>query len=117
MPFSRSASHSVHEDRGLSAVSLRAHSSLARAHETSSRLDLRRDPTLTVAALVAGTAGGESDAPPRVAKILKSDQEWRAILSPEEFKVIREGGTEARGSSPLLREKRPGALAQRPALF
>ena len=27
--------------------------------------------------------------------IKKSDQEWQAILSPEQFRVIREKGTEA----------------------
>jgi peptide methionine sulfoxide reductase MsrB len=34
-------------------------------------------------------------------KVQKSDQEWQAVLSPEQFRVLRKQGTEAPGSSPL----------------
>lgn len=40
----------------------------------------------------------------------KSDQEWRQALTPEQFHVLREHGTEHRGSSPLNQEKREGTF-------
>jgi peptide-methionine (R)-S-oxide reductase len=38
----------------------------------------------------------------------KTDEEWRATLSAEEFDVLRKHGTERPGSSPLNSEKRDG---------
>jgi len=43
-----------------------------------------------------------------VEKIVKSDAEWRAELSPEAYRVLRENGTERAGTSALNREKRAG---------
>jgi peptide-methionine (R)-S-oxide reductase len=40
--------------------------------------------------------------------VTKSDAEWRAILSPEAFRVLRGHGTERAGTSPLNWEKRDG---------
>ena len=40
----------------------------------------------------------------------KSEQEWREVLSADQFRVLREHGTEMRGSSPLNFEKRTGAF-------
>ena len=34
-------------------------------------------------------------------EVVKSDEEWRKILTPEQFQVLREHGTERAGTSPL----------------
>ena len=44
-------------------------------------------------------------------QVNKSDADWRAELTPEEFRVLRQAGTEYPHSSPLDREKRPGKFA------
>jgi peptide-methionine (R)-S-oxide reductase len=40
----------------------------------------------------------------------KTDAEWRELLTPEQFHVLREHGTELRGTSPLNKEKRSGTF-------
>ena len=43
-----------------------------------------------------------------MAKIEKSDEEWRKSLSDEQYRVLRQHGTERPGSSPLNAEHREG---------
>ena len=40
--------------------------------------------------------------------VAKSNDEWRACLTPEQYRVLREHGTEPSGTSPLNDEKREG---------
>lgn len=40
----------------------------------------------------------------------KSDAEWRQSLSPEQYRILREGGTEPPFSGALLSVKAPGAF-------
>ena len=40
--------------------------------------------------------------------VVKSDTEWRKTLSPEEFRITREHGTERAFSHPYYQEKREG---------
>ena len=52
----------------------------------------------------------EAAAPAETYEVQKSDAEWRSQLSPEQFRVLREHGTERPGSSPLNAEKRQGTF-------
>jgi peptide-methionine (R)-S-oxide reductase len=40
----------------------------------------------------------------------KTDEEWKQTLTPEQFHVLREHGTERAGTSPLNFEKRSGTF-------
>jgi peptide-methionine (R)-S-oxide reductase len=42
--------------------------------------------------------------------VAKTDEEWQAELSPQQYSVLRQHGTEPRGASPLNKEKRTGTF-------
>jgi peptide-methionine (R)-S-oxide reductase len=42
--------------------------------------------------------------------VQKTDDEWARHLTPEQFRILRQHATEPRGTSPLLKEKRPGTF-------
>ncbi len=43
-------------------------------------------------------------------EVNKTDEEWRQKLSPDQYRVLRQQGTEPPGSSPLLDEHRAGTF-------
>jgi peptide-methionine (R)-S-oxide reductase len=47
---------------------------------------------------------------PRTFEVTRSDQEWRRLLTPEQYDVMRGHGTEAPGSCALNFEKRHGTF-------
>jgi peptide-methionine (R)-S-oxide reductase len=56
------------------------------------------------AALPARSQATQSD------RVVKTPEEWRKTLTPEQFYILREEGTERPGSSPLNNEKRKGTF-------
>ncbi|WP_409018266.1 peptide-methionine (R)-S-oxide reductase MsrB [Caballeronia sp. LZ035] len=53
-------------------------------------------------------SGAARSAPALAYEIDHSTSGWRRRLSPEQFRVLRRGGTEAPFASPLLKERREG---------
>ena len=53
-------------------------------------------------------AGTQVPAPAETLK--RTKEEWRKVLDPQAYNVLREEGTERAGTSPLDREKRAGVF-------
>ena len=65
--------------------------------------------TATVAARAAAPADPKAAAA-KITPLLLSDAQWRQRLTPAQYHVLREEGTERAFSSPLDREKRKGVF-------
>jgi peptide-methionine (R)-S-oxide reductase len=61
-------------------------------------------------ALTAVTATGAPGGPAKTFDVNHSDQEWRHLLSPAAYDVLRQAGTEQPYSSPLNDEHRSGTF-------
>jgi peptide-methionine (R)-S-oxide reductase len=59
----------------------------------------------SAACRAAGAAGAEPF------EVTHTDAEWRTLLTPEQYDVLRHEGTERPFTSPLLHEKRRGTFA------
>ena len=64
---------------------------------------------LTGAAMAQRKTDTPPDAP-KFEKLLLSDAQWRQRLTPAQYEVLREEGTERAGTSPLNNEKRKGTF-------
>ncbi|MDI1286881.1 MAG: peptide-methionine (R)-S-oxide reductase MsrB [Reyranella sp.] len=63
----------------------------------------------TLAGTILAAAGLASPgARAEVFEVVRSDEEWRRLLTPTQYSVLRQAQTERPGSSPLDREKRAG---------
>jgi len=62
-------------------------------------------------ALEAGSGGmtaNGAEAPAERFEVMKTEEEWRRILTPEQFAILRKQGTERAGTSPLDANEAPG---------
>ena len=57
-----------------------------------------------------GLFGSTSARHDKTFEVEHSEEEWRRRLTPEQYRVLREHGTERAGASPLDREKRTGTF-------
>ncbi len=72
------------------------------------RLCLKYMACLPVASLLMNNAWAQDALGVDMEKVIKTDAEWRRILTPEAYEVLRHEATEAAFSSPLNHEHRQG---------
>jgi peptide-methionine (R)-S-oxide reductase len=66
---------------------------------------------IAVAGFTRYAFAAKPDDPMRIEKLKLSREEWKKRLTPAQFSVLRDEGTEMAGSSPLNNEKRKGYFA------
>jgi peptide-methionine (R)-S-oxide reductase len=60
---------------------------------------------LPAGSVIAGQSGRK-----RAFEVARSEEEWRKILTPTQFEILRKHATERPGSSPLNKERRKGTF-------
>src|SRR6185369_10207569 len=63
------------------------------------------------AALAGGRLGLRHAMAEQAFEVTHTDEEWRKLLTPDQYTVLRQEGTEAPFTSPLLHEERKGTFA------
>ncbi len=69
---------------------------------------MTRRQLLNLLSLIGLAPAAGRSATPAIEKLTLSDAEWRKRLTPAQFDVLRQHGTERAGTSELNREKRAG---------
>ena len=79
------------------------------AKRSFSRRDFTALSIALAGALAASKVGAETASEPaKEFEIMKTEDEWKKILTPEQFAVLRKHGTERAGTSPLDKKYDPG---------
>ncbi len=63
------------------------------------------------AAFLASAAQARAEEKGVEDRMVRSDAEWRKILTPDQYEILRRDGTERPFASPLLHEERKGVFA------
>jgi peptide-methionine (R)-S-oxide reductase len=84
--------------------------SFLRAGATLGALAVATRLSPAVALAGEGAADKKRTAATSLKKVTRSDAEWRQILTPEQYRVARQAGTEAPYSSPLLKVHERGVF-------
>lgn len=75
------------------------------------RVDRRQFIGVVGTAMIVGCSPDTSEAAAQKFEFTLSDAEWRKRLSPAQYRILRQEGTERPYSSPLNKEKRAGVFA------
>ncbi len=70
----------------------------------------RRNAAFLSGLSIMGLGFGAKQALSANFEIVKTDAEWKALLTPPQFATLRKEATEAPGTSPLLEEHRKGTF-------
>ena len=74
------------------------------------RLFLTRALGAAAGAMALRTSAATPAQSTTIEKVVKSEDEWRKVLTPQQFSVMRQEGTETPFTSPLNNEKRKGTF-------